>query len=151
MDLGMLKGQGMKLLTVAILMGMTGVAVAQGGTRAVVQLESFPLEEALGQYGEITKECAELEGDAAGFGCLMAVHEQAEAKLTEAYRKALATLAAVGESDADLRQAERAWIAFRDANCAVRIVGAEPEKSAKLACLIRAAVLRSAELSQIGD
>jgi len=144
-------GEKMKLLSFLAVVGMTGVAVAQDATSYVVGLESFPMEEAVREYGEMTKECAELKGEAAGYGCLMAVHEDAEEKLTGAYRKALATLDAVGESDGPLRGAQRAWIAFRDANCAVRIVGAEPEKSAKLACLIRAAVLRRAELSQIGD
>ena len=143
----------MKALLFAVtLLISCGVAFGQSiTTKFMIEIEVFPLEESVREYRNLMSECELMEEDAAAHRCLSAVYEVAETKLTAAYKRALDTLKAVGESDQPLRSAERAWITFRDANCALRTSDIQPKRNALLACLIAAAVLRKFELSQIGD
>ena len=53
---------------------------------------------------------------------------------------------------ADLRSGERAWIAFRDANCTVRPDCKAPNyETMQVLCLLAMTIHRAVELSQIGD
>lgn len=87
-------------------------------------------------------ECAGLEPVAAE-ACWEADHRAAEAELTGLYAQAIDAARARdhggdGGPEAKLREAERAWIAFRDLACAAE---AEPFQRAAQGPVLRAACL----------
>lgn len=93
--------------------------------------------------------------------CLTAALASADAALNAAYEKALAAIAADAETPAadktswkaELQAAERAWIAFRDANCKFALIGAEWHNgsgttSAQQACVLAMTLQRADELTK---
>jgi uncharacterized protein YecT (DUF1311 family) len=72
-----------------------------------------------GEQGEPDKGCD--GGTPEMVDCLMAQHAHWDKELTIAYQQALKD--AVPGQKAELRKAERAWIKYRDANCAYYAAG----------------------------
>jgi len=91
--------------------------------------------------------------------CLAKELTQADKALNDAYQKALAAIAADADTPADqkatwranLVAAERAWLAYRDANCKFDLVGAEwnfgsGTTAAQQECVLALTQSRAAEL-----
>ncbi len=93
--------------------------------------------------------------------CLKDAIASADASLNAAYRKALSAIEADDQTSVDdkaswtaeLQAAERAWIAFRDANCKFELIGAEwhdgsGTTSAQQACVLAMTLQRADELTR---
>lgn len=91
--------------------------------------------------------------------CLKKALAAADDALNGAYRKAEAAIAADPETPSDQKKtwhddlvaAQRAWVAFRDANCKFELIGAEwhggsGATAAQEACVLAATRARTAEL-----
>lgn len=91
--------------------------------------------------------------------CLTRELSQADTRLNEAYRRAQAAIAADPQTAADrktvwqdnLTKAQRAWIAFRDADCLFELIGAEwhdgsGTTAAQQACVLDKTQRRAKEL-----
>jgi uncharacterized protein YecT (DUF1311 family) len=92
--------------------------------------------------------------------CLSREMADADRKLNEAYRRAQAAIAADPQTPADqkaawadnLTKAQRAWIAYRDADCLFELVGAEwhdgsGTTAAQQACVVDMTQRRTRELT----
>ncbi|MDI6025121.1 DUF1311 domain-containing protein [Corticibacterium sp. UT-5YL-CI-8] len=93
--------------------------------------------------------------------CLNKALATADTALNDAYKKAEAAIAADSDASADdkkawlgnLVAAQRAWVAFRDANCKFDLIAAEWDSgsgttSAQQACVLAATLARTTELQQ---
>lgn len=93
--------------------------------------------------------------------CLKTALSEADTALNTAYKIAQAAVEADAEStpstkqawQADLVEAQRAWIAFRDANCKFELIAAEWQNrsgatSAQQACVIALTLQRTEELTK---
>jgi uncharacterized protein YecT (DUF1311 family) len=67
---------------------------------------------------QAAEDCSGLETQAAISACAAQALRQTEAELDEAYREAMARLAGDAAGKQALTRAARAWLAFRDADCA---------------------------------
>jgi len=92
--------------------------------------------------------------------CLTREMSQADMRLNEAYRRAQAAIVADSRTPADqkavwqdnLTKAQRAWIAFRDADCLFDLIGAEwhdgsGTTAAQQACVLDKTQRRAKELT----
>ena len=85
--------------------------------------------------------CDEVNDHLARIACLEADYQQADAELNAAWPKVLANPPSGSDQDAQrarIRASQRAWIAFRDADCAARSDVGIPKywRTNELTCLI---------------
>lgn len=84
--------------------------------------------------------------------CAKAFHAEEDARLNEVYQSLKDNLSA--DRQAKLVAAEKAWIAFRDQNCAFvrqQVSGGSIEPSIYYGCLSQITASRTAELQQLGQ
>jgi len=83
--------------------------------------------------------------------CLSGIHKQLDAQLNQAYQQSLAEVKAyyTPQDAANLRQAQRAWMSYRDAVCKAEYGlwgGGSGGPNANQICLIRLTQQRTTEL-----
>lgn len=85
--------------------------------------------------------------------CLSKVHESLDAKLNETYRRALNLTRRFGNADVEnLREAQRKWVAYRDATCKAEYglwQGGSGGPNAQTMCVIRITKQRLADLENV--
>jgi uncharacterized protein YecT (DUF1311 family) len=92
-------------------------------------------------------DCSNPEGSAAVNQCDQRSYETADQQLNAAYQQLKATLSR--EEQAQLTEAETAWIKFRDSNCefeSSHLAGQPLQPSARYSCLRETTKARTAEL-----
>jgi len=68
----------------------------------------------------LAEDCADADGDLERMNCLFEVYETEDARLNAVWPRVIAEHPSGGDRDAhaqEIRAAQRAWIAFRDADC----------------------------------
>lgn len=102
--------------------------------------------------GQAARACQEIPGYASTVGasaCLMAEHDAWDRILNDQYREAAALLGGPLQVGDQLRTAQRAWIAFRDADCTLaydRYGGGSMRVIASADCQMRHTARRALEL-----
>ena len=102
-------------------------------------------------FSKAYSECMEKAGGAtpATQDCIGGEHERQDRRLNVAYRALLGSLP--DKRKAQLRDLQRKWLAFRDANCAFYddSGGGQASRLAANECLLRYTALRAAELEDL--
>ncbi len=116
-------------------------------TVAAVLLFAAAAAGAKGQKGRQIQPCEERGSQAAASGCARREYEAADAELNKAYGRLAGILDA--EEKALLKEAELAWIKYRDSNCTFessQYAGGTMRPMIESFCLTRVTKARTAEL-----